>query len=203
MLFSCRQIAGNTYISNVACEANIRFYGKMKFSCVIFICPLVIASVMAMVQFSRTTFTSCEPDEWVMTNTTLEWSNNTKMIMCNITYKEADNRIIYRIHIMIGGCKNLTACTEEPTIWVEDINCNAQNLTESDMDACIIANFQPISLRAKIYKGTSIEDGHYTSMCREKTFWIEFDDGKIIENKRWPTGAKGLYILFLEKVGKK
>ncbi|XP_071631433.1 uncharacterized protein [Temnothorax longispinosus] len=112
----------------------------MKFSCVIFICPLVIASVMAMVQFSRTTFTSCDPDEWVMTNTTLEWSNNTKMITCNITYKEADNRIIYRIHIMIGGCKNRTACTEEPTIWVEDINCNAQNLTESDMDACIIAN---------------------------------------------------------------
>ncbi|XP_071642512.1 ATP-dependent DNA helicase PIF6-like [Temnothorax longispinosus] len=51
--------------------------------------------------------------------------------------------------------------------------------------------------------GTSIEDGHYTSMCRERTFWIEFDDGKIIENKRWPTGAKGIYILFLEKVGKK
>lgn len=41
---------------------------------------------------------------------------------------------------MIGGCKNYTSCTEEPTIWVEDINCNAQNLSESDMDACKIAN---------------------------------------------------------------
>ncbi|XP_071644884.1 uncharacterized protein [Temnothorax longispinosus] len=77
------------------------------------------------------------------------------------------------------------------------------NLTGISTTKISIAKQQYKVMNTIFHQGTSIEDGHYTSMCRERTFWIEFDDGKIIENKRWPTGAKGLYILFLEKVGKK
>lgn len=41
---------------------------------------------------------------------------------------------------MIDGCKNRIACTGEPIIWVDDIDCDAQNLSESDLNVCKFAN---------------------------------------------------------------
>lgn len=43
---------------------------------------------------------------------------------------------------MINDCENRTdnECTEEPIVWIDNINCDAKNLTESDMGACKIAN---------------------------------------------------------------
>jgi len=42
---------------------------------------------------------------------------------------------------MINECKNHTICTE-PIVSIENVNCEAQNLSESelDMNACRIAN---------------------------------------------------------------
>jgi len=47
------------------------------------------------------------------------------------------------------------------------------------------------------HRGTCIEKGHYTSMCREGTSstWIEIDDAQITK-KQWPKGARDLYIIF-------
>ncbi|XP_011859758.1 PREDICTED: uncharacterized protein LOC105557189 [Vollenhovia emeryi] len=112
----------------------------MKFRREMFICPLIIASAIAMMQITRTTLESCNPNEWVMTNTTLKMGNNTKMITCDITYKEAGDPVIYTIHIVIDGCNNRTVCTGKPIIWLEDINCDAKNLTELDMNACKVAD---------------------------------------------------------------
>ncbi|XP_071563562.1 uncharacterized protein [Temnothorax nylanderi] len=81
----------------------------------------------------------CDPDEWVATNTTVNYYNNTRIITSNI-YSEADNRTIYGIRIAIDDCEKHIICTDKPTISVEGINCNAQNLTESDMGACTVAN---------------------------------------------------------------
>lgn len=95
---------------------------------------------MAMMQLTHTTFDSCDPEEWILTNTTLNWINNTKIISCNITYKEEDNSTIYRIRITVSNCRNRTICTGEPKIQIDNINCNSQNLSKSDMDVCKIAN---------------------------------------------------------------
>ncbi|XP_036139640.1 uncharacterized protein LOC105832404 isoform X2 [Monomorium pharaonis] len=91
---------------------------------------------------THSTFGSCNPEEWIIMNITLQMINGTKMITCNITYKEADNSTgqVYRIHIMIDNYINRTVCTGEPTIWIDNINCNNQNHTESGMDVCKIAN---------------------------------------------------------------
>jgi len=48
------------------------------------------------------------------------------------------------------------------------------------------------------HHGSYIEQGHYTSMCREDRCWIEIDDAQI-KKKQWPRGAKDIYILSLQK----
>ncbi|XP_018045923.1 PREDICTED: uncharacterized protein LOC108685579 [Atta colombica] len=113
----------------------------MKFSCVIFICSLFITSAMTMIQFTRGTFESCDPDQWILTNTIFEWKNNMKIISCNVTYKEPNNsHTIYRIHIIMGCEDTNSNCTKEPIMWIDNIDCNSQNLSQSDMDVCEIGN---------------------------------------------------------------
>jgi len=51
---------------------------------------------------------------------------------------------------------------------------------------------------ALFHHGSSIEQGHYTSMCREDRSWIEIHDAQI-KKKQCPKGAKDIYILFLQK----
>ena len=56
-------------------------------------------------------------------------------------------------------------------------------------------------MNAIFHSGSCIEDGHYTSICKEEgmtSSWIEADDMQI-KKKQWPKGAKDLYILFLQK----
>ena len=40
----------------------------------------------------------------------------------------------------------------------------------------LIAEQQYKVMNAIFHHGSSIEEGHYTSMCREKRFWIKIDD---------------------------
>ena len=57
-------------------------------------------------------------------------------------------------------------------------------------------------MNAIFHSGSCIEDGHYTSICKEEgmtSSWIEADDVKI-KKRQWPKGAKDLYILFLQKM---
>ncbi|XP_018315088.1 uncharacterized protein [Mycetomoellerius zeteki] len=112
----------------------------MKFSYVIFICSLVIVSAVTMIELTHSTFNSCNPGQWIMTNTKVDWKNKTKMISCNITYKELNNSKIYKIHIMMD-CEDINSnCTNEPIVWVDNIDCNSQNLSLPVMDACKIGN---------------------------------------------------------------
>jgi len=53
-------------------------------------------------------------------------------------------------------------------------------------------------MNAIFHHGSSIDQGHYISMCREGRSWIEIDDAQI-KKKQWPKGAKNIYILFLQK----
>ena len=53
-------------------------------------------------------------------------------------------------------------------------------------------------MNAIFHSGSCIEDGHYTSICKEEgmtSSWIEADDIKI-KKRQWPKGAKDLYIFF-------
>jgi len=45
---------------------------------------------------------------------------------------------IYRIHIVKNECKNHTICTGKPIVSIEDVNCEAQNLSKLDMNVCKI-----------------------------------------------------------------
>jgi len=58
-------------------------------------------------------------------------------------------------------------------------------------------------MNAIFYYGSSIDEGHYISMCREKTsnIWIEVNDAKV-KKKQWPRGAKNVHLLFLQKMTK-
>jgi len=42
--------------------------------------------------------------------------------------------------ITINECKTRTMCTGEPIVSIKNVNCEAQNLSESDMNACKIGN---------------------------------------------------------------
>ena len=56
-------------------------------------------------------------------------------------------------------------------------------------------------MNAIFHSGSCIEDGHYTSICKEEgmtSSWIEADDVQI-KKRQWPKGAKDLYILFVQK----
>jgi len=59
-------------------------------------------------------------------------------------------------------------------------------------------------MNAIFHNGLCIEDGHYTSICREgmSNSWIEVNDVQI-KKRQWPKGAKDLYILFLQKIDRK
>jgi len=51
-------------------------------------------------------------------------------------------------------------------------------------------------MNAIFQHGSSIDQGHYVSMCREGKSWIEIDDAQI-KKKQWPKDGKNIYILFL------
>jgi len=53
-------------------------------------------------------------------------------------------------------------------------------------------------MNAIFHHGSSIEQGHYTSMCREERSWIEINDAQI-KKKQWSRGIKDICILFLQK----
>ncbi|KYM98499.1 ATP-dependent DNA helicase PIF1 [Cyphomyrmex costatus] len=53
-------------------------------------------------------------------------------------------------------------------------------------------------MSAIFHYGSCIDEGHYTSMCKEGTSWIEIDDVQVIK-RQWPRGAKDISILFLQK----
>jgi len=39
------------------------------------------------------------------------------------------------------GCEDTNSnCTKEPIMWIDNIDCNSQNLSLSDMDVCEIGN---------------------------------------------------------------
>ncbi|XP_018375660.1 PREDICTED: uncharacterized protein LOC108769272 [Trachymyrmex cornetzi] len=112
----------------------------MKFSYVIFICSLVTTSAVIDFTLNLKDSQVCDPGQWIITNTIIEWKNSTKMISCNITYNELNDSTIYRIHIIMN-CEDINSnCTNEPIIWIDDIDCNdSQNLSLSDMDVCKIS----------------------------------------------------------------
>jgi len=58
-------------------------------------------------------------------------------------------------------------------------------------------------MNAVFYHDSSIDEGHYTSMCRERTsnIWIEANDAQV-KKKQCPRGAKDVYLLFLQKIAK-
>ncbi|XP_018393634.1 PREDICTED: uncharacterized protein LOC108772577 [Cyphomyrmex costatus] len=112
----------------------------MKFSCIIFICPLVIVSVITTLEVNRNTLKLCNPDDWVITNITLKWENMNKSISFDTYFKEL-NGTIYRIHIEIS-CDDTTYtnCTTEPIVNIDNIDCNSENLSPPDMEVCKFAN---------------------------------------------------------------
>ncbi|KAK0167673.1 hypothetical protein PV328_012446 [Microctonus aethiopoides] len=59
-------------------------------------------------------------------------------------------------------------------------------------------------MNAIFHHGPSIEEGHYTSICRDGTSngWIEVDDTNIRKTS-WPRNAKNVCMLFLRKSIKK
>ncbi|KYN21163.1 hypothetical protein ALC57_06469 [Trachymyrmex cornetzi] len=62
---------------------------------------------------------------------------------------------------------------------------------------------QPYKIMNAIFHyGSCIKNGHFISMCREGSSWIEADDTQVTK-KQWPRGAKNIYILFLQKVDNK
>jgi len=75
------------------------------------------------------------------------------------------------------------------------------NLCAVPTTKIIIAGQAYKVMNAIFHNGLCIENGHYTSMCREETssIWIEIDDTQI-RKKQWPRGAKDIYILFLQKI---
>jgi len=72
------------------------------------------------------------------------------------------------------------------------------NLSTIPTTKVLIAEQQYKVMNAIFHHGSDIEQGHYTSMCREDRSWIEIDDAQI-KKKQWPRGAKDIYILFLQK----
>ncbi|KYN09769.1 hypothetical protein ALC57_18103 [Trachymyrmex cornetzi] len=53
-------------------------------------------------------------------------------------------------------------------------------------------------MNAIFHYGSCVEEGHYISMCREGTSWIEIDDVQVIKKQR-PRGTKDISILYLQK----
>lgn len=54
-----------------------------------------------------------------------------------------------------------------------------------------------------IFLHGNIDNGHYTSICREGiSEWIEVDDTQI-RKRQWPRGSKDIYMIFLQKLGNK
>jgi len=72
------------------------------------------------------------------------------------------------------------------------------NLSTIPTTKVLIAEQEYKVMNAIFHHGLSIEQGHYTSMCREQRSWIEIHDAQI-KKKQWPRGAKDIYILFLQK----
>ncbi|XP_067209109.1 uncharacterized protein [Linepithema humile] len=66
----------------------------------------------------------------------------------------------------------------------------------------IVGQFYKV-MSAIFHHGSCIEKGHYTSICREaiSNTWIEADDAQI-KKRQWPRGAKGISIIFLQKIDK-
>ncbi|RLU16526.1 hypothetical protein DMN91_010594 [Ooceraea biroi] len=89
--------------------------------------------------FTATTNDTCNPDDWILTNTTLNWTNNTKLITGNIAYNSCANCSVYAIRIEISDCVNRTTCYGQPMVGVDNVNCNSSNLSNSDLEACKIA----------------------------------------------------------------
>ncbi|KYQ46785.1 hypothetical protein ALC60_14205 [Trachymyrmex zeteki] len=72
------------------------------------------------------------------------------------------------------------------------------NLRAVSIAKIIIAGQTYKVMSAIIHYGLCIDEGHYTSMCREGTSWMEINDAQVIK-KQWPRGAKDISILFLQK----
>jgi len=72
------------------------------------------------------------------------------------------------------------------------------NLSTIPTTKVLIAEQQYKVMNAIFHHDSNIEQGHYTSMCREERFWIEIDDAQI-KKIQWPRGAKDICILFLQK----
>ncbi|EZA51294.1 hypothetical protein DMN91_010592 [Ooceraea biroi] len=104
-----------------------------------------ISIAAAGVIINTETFDFCQPGSWILTNTTITWSNDTNgtngtyQIVGNITFSQCLWCQIYTIHVIITGCKNQSACMTQPMGWVEQVDCNSENLTNSDLEACMIA----------------------------------------------------------------
>ncbi|XP_012225552.1 uncharacterized protein [Linepithema humile] len=113
---------------------------KMKFSSVILVFTLAIIVVTAesWEVIDETLTNDCKSNEWILTNTTIIWKNDTKHIYAGITYNKPGGPI-YKILITMD-CKNYTCST--PRIYVINIDCRPnkiEDLPESDKYACMVA----------------------------------------------------------------
>lgn len=59
-------------------------------------------------------------------------------------------------------------------------------------------------MSAIFHHGPCINNGYYTSMCREgnSNVWIEAYDTQV-KKRQWPKNAKNIYIIFLRKINNK
>ncbi|KYN07693.1 hypothetical protein ALC62_01336, partial [Cyphomyrmex costatus] len=53
-------------------------------------------------------------------------------------------------------------------------------------------------MSAIFHYGSCIDEGHYTSICKEGTSWMEINDAQVIK-RQWLRGATDISILFLQK----
>ncbi|XP_020284284.1 uncharacterized protein LOC109854986 isoform X1 [Pseudomyrmex gracilis] len=78
---------------------------------------------------------NCKSNEWVLTNTTLQWNNRTTYLNSSITYNKP-GQPMYTIHITTSDCENLISCSGIPHVWVEGVDCNARNVSKTYSGIC-------------------------------------------------------------------
>lgn len=54
-------------------------------------------------------------------------------------FQPSDKDEIYCVHIVISDCTNHSVCTGKPVVWIQTINCTANNLSVNSEDACKVA----------------------------------------------------------------
>jgi len=78
------------------------------------------------------------------------------------------------------------------------------NLRAVPTTKVLIAGQSYKTMNAIFHHGSSINEGHYVSICREgrSSIWVEVDDMQV-KKRQWPRGAKDVSIIFLQMIASK